>query len=143
MCFAITKKKNFSLKYCHNLAVQYLINRKKRDHQPNKMFIVAFLFVPSAEFLKRNPISKYPPHPLKNTITFKIQLLTSAFFFQQGKFSVTPTILATADHVSSAFKHDAASLWIENATSSNFYICLRELQNYDGLHEDIFVVREI
>jgi len=56
-----------------------------------------------------------------------------------GKFSVTPTILATADHMSSAFKHDAASLWIENATSSNFYICLRELQNYDGLHEDIFV----
>ncbi|CAH3196273.1 unnamed protein product, partial [Porites evermanni] len=36
-------------------------------------------------------------------------------------------------------KHDAASLWVENATSSSFYICLRELQNYDGLHEDIFV----
>ena len=29
---------------------------------------------------------------------------------------------------------------MENATSSSFYICLRELQNYDGLHEDIFVV---
>ncbi|KAL9972572.1 hypothetical protein ACROYT_G018902 [Oculina patagonica] len=56
-----------------------------------------------------------------------------------GKFSVTPTILATADHVTSAYKHDAASLWIENATSSNFYICLRELQNYDGFHEEIFV----
>lgn len=53
-----------------------------------------------------------------------------------------PTILATADHVSSAYKHDAASLWIENATSSNFYICLRELQNYDGFHEELFVVCE-
>ncbi|XP_027035706.1 uncharacterized protein LOC113664306, partial [Pocillopora damicornis] len=56
-----------------------------------------------------------------------------------GKFAAKPIVLATADHVSSAYKHDAASLWIENATSSSFYICLRELQNYDGLHEDIFV----
>ena len=59
---------------------------------------------------------------------------------EQGKFTGIPTVLVTADHVSSAFKHDAASLWVENATSSSFYICLRELQNYDGLHEDIFVV---
>lgn len=56
-----------------------------------------------------------------------------------GKFSAKPIVLASADHVSSAYKHDAASLWIENATSSSFYICIRELQNYDGLHEDIFV----
>ena len=52
----------------------------------------------------------------------------------------TPTVLVTAVHISADFKHDAASLWVENATSSSFYICLRELQNYDGLHEDIFVV---
>ena len=52
----------------------------------------------------------------------------------------TPTVLVTAEHISADFKHDAASLWVENATSSSFYICLRELQNYDGLHEDIFVV---
>ncbi|PFX14672.1 Fibrillin-1 [Stylophora pistillata] len=57
----------------------------------------------------------------------------------EDKFAATPFILATADHVSSAYKHDAASLWIENATSSTFHICLRELQNYDGLHEDILV----
>nr|XP_058952138.1 uncharacterized protein LOC131779589 [Pocillopora verrucosa] len=55
------------------------------------------------------------------------------------KFAATPIILVTADHVTSAYKHDAASLWVENATSSTFYICLRELQNYDGLHEDILV----
>ena len=60
--------------------------------------------------------------------------------FSQGKFAVAPTVLVTAEHISAAFKHDAASLWVENATSSSFYICLRELQNYDGLHEDIFVV---
>ena len=52
----------------------------------------------------------------------------------------TPTVLVTAEHISADFKHDAASLWVENATSSSFYICLRELQNYDGVHEDIFVV---
>ena len=60
--------------------------------------------------------------------------------FFQLKFAVAPTVLVTAEHISAAFKHNAASLWVENATSSSFYICLRELQNYDGLHEDIFVV---
>ncbi|XP_074621554.1 uncharacterized protein LOC141880073 [Acropora palmata] len=59
--------------------------------------------------------------------------------FPQAKFSTAPTILVTANHVSISNKHDAASLWVENATSSFFFICLRELQNYDGLHEDIFV----
>ena len=59
---------------------------------------------------------------------------------RQGKFRTAPTILVTANHVSTSKKHDAASLWVENATSSSFFICLRELQNYDGLHEDIFVV---
>ena len=58
----------------------------------------------------------------------------------QRKFSTAPTILVTANHVSVSNKHDAASLWVENATSSSFFICLRELQNYDGFHEDIFVV---
>ncbi|CAH3131419.1 unnamed protein product, partial [Porites lobata] len=57
----------------------------------------------------------------------------------KGKFASTPAVLVTAEHISADFKHDAASLWVENATSSSFYICLRELQNYDGLHEDIFV----
>ncbi|XP_015767022.1 PREDICTED: uncharacterized protein LOC107345789 isoform X1 [Acropora digitifera] len=57
----------------------------------------------------------------------------------QRKFSTAPTILVTANHMSSSNKHDAASLWVENATSSSFFICLRELQNYDGFHEDIFV----
>lgn len=59
--------------------------------------------------------------------------------FPQGKFDSSPTVLVTANHVSTSNKHDAASLWVENATSSSFLICLRELQNYDGLHEDIFV----
>ena len=67
-------------------------------------------------------------------------LTVMTVFFEQGKFASTPTVLVTAEHMSADFKHDAASLWVENATSSSFYICLRELQNYDGLHEDIFVV---
>ena len=64
----------------------------------------------------------------------------SSMIASQGKFAAAPTVLVTAQHISAAFKHHAASLWVENATSSSFYICLRELQNYDGLHEDIFVV---
>ena len=76
-------------------------------------------------------------------ISLEVQLTfldMSSMIASQGKFAAAPTVLVTAQHISAAFKHDAASLWIENATSSSFYICLRELQNYDGLHEDIFVV---
>lgn len=74
-------------------------------------------------------------------ISFSLTSATNNYeFFTKDKFSATPIILVTADHVSSAYKHDAASLWVENPTNASFHVCLRELQNYDGLHEDILVV---
>lgn len=59
----------------------------------------------------------------------------------QEKFSEPPYILATAEHMSTGVKHDAATVWIENASTRSFRICLRELQDFDGLHENIRVVR--
>lgn len=74
-------------------------------------------------------------------ISFSLTSATNNYEFStKDNFSATPIILVTADHVSSAYKHDAASLWVENPTSASFHVCLRELQNYDGLHEDILVV---
>ena len=49
-------------------------------------------------------------------------------------------MLVTAEHYRRSLKHDAASLWLEDVTSSSFKVCMRELQNFDGPHQDIFVV---
>lgn len=37
-------------------------------------------------------------------------------------------------------KHDAATVWVEDASTKSFRICVRELQDFDGLHENIRVV---
>ena len=59
----------------------------------------------------------------------------------QGKFSSKPSVFLTSEHHQAGLKRDAASVWAEDVTTSSFKVCLRELQNYDGLHEDIHVVR--
>ena len=56
-----------------------------------------------------------------------------------GSFLSKPTVLVTAEHYRRSLKHDAASLWLEDVTSSSFKVCMRELQNFDGPHQDIFV----
>ena len=49
----------------------------------------------------------------------------------------------TVAHHHAGLKRDAASIWLEDITRSYFKICLRELQNYAGSHEDIYVVCSI
>ena len=61
----------------------------------------------------------------------------------QGKFSVIPSVFVTAAHHHAGLKRDAASVWIEDVTQSSFKVCLRELQNYAGSHEDVHVVSAI
>lgn len=58
----------------------------------------------------------------------------------QGMFSSSPTIFATAEHYRSHLKHDAACTWLEGVSSSSFKICVRELQNFAGVHDAISVV---
>ncbi len=58
----------------------------------------------------------------------------------QGKFSVIPSVFVTAEHNRAGLKRDAASVWIEDVKSSEFQVCLRELQNYAGSHFDVSVV---
>ena len=59
----------------------------------------------------------------------------------QWKFSSSPTVFVTAEHYRSSMKHDAASVWLEDLSASSFKICIRELQNFAGVHDDISVVR--
>ena len=58
----------------------------------------------------------------------------------QGKFSVIPSVFVTAAHYRAGLKRDDASVWIEDVTQSSFKICLRELQNYAGSHDDVYTV---
>ena len=46
----------------------------------------------------------------------------------------------TVAHHHAGLKRDAASVWLEDIAASSCKICLKELQNYAGSHEDIYVV---
>ncbi|XP_022777435.1 uncharacterized protein LOC111318833 [Stylophora pistillata] len=59
--------------------------------------------------------------------------------FRKDKFKVSPVVLVTSDHLRSGKKHDAALVWTEDVTKDSFKACLRELQNFDGKHQDIYV----
>ena len=49
-------------------------------------------------------------------------------------------VLVTSEHLRLGKEYDAALIWIEDTTKSSFKACLREMQNFDGKHEDIIVV---
>ena len=65
---------------------------------------------------------------------------STSLLFLKGKFSKKPSVFITAAHHHADLKRDAASIWMEDISQSSFNICLRELQNYAGSHEDIYVV---
>ena len=52
-------------------------------------------------------------------------------------------MLVTAEHHRSHLKHDAATVWLEDVSASSFKICIREFQNFAGVHDDISVVSSI
>ena len=52
-------------------------------------------------------------------------------------------MFVTVAHHQPGLKRDAASIWLEDISLSSFKLCLRELQNYAGSHEDIYVVCSI
>ncbi|XP_022808787.1 uncharacterized protein LOC111345773, partial [Stylophora pistillata] len=54
-------------------------------------------------------------------------------------FSVMPSVFVTAAHHHAGLRRDAASVWVEDITQSSFKVCLRELQDYAGSHEDVHV----
>jgi hypothetical protein len=52
-------------------------------------------------------------------------------------------VVVAAQHGVLGQKHDAATTWVEDVTNTSFRICLRELQDFDGLHRDVSVVWEL
>ena len=51
-----------------------------------------------------------------------------------------PSVFVTAANYRAGLKRDAASVWIEDVTQFSFKVCLRELQNYAGSHDDVYTV---
>ena len=79
---------------------------------------------------------------LVNSIPWHIYLKSFIFVLLvfQGKFSRRPYVLVSSEHTYAHRNHDAATVWAENVEVGKFTICLREMQNFDGLHENIIVV---
>ncbi|XP_020609571.1 uncharacterized protein LOC110048125 [Orbicella faveolata] len=59
--------------------------------------------------------------------------------FPKNKFKDEPVVLITTEHLRTGKEYDAALIWTEDVTKDSFKVCLRELQNFDGKHEDISV----
>jgi len=59
--------------------------------------------------------------------------------FPKDKFAEAPVVLVTSEHLRTGKEYDAALIWTEDVTKDSFKACLREMQNFDGKHEDIDV----
>ena len=58
----------------------------------------------------------------------------------QDKFAEAPVVLVTSEHLRLGKEYDASLIWVEDTSKSSFKACLREMQNFDGKHQDIIVV---
>ena len=93
-----------------------------------------------AQMVVITPFHIYFRLPSKLKSTYSSILLTFLFGELQGKYTEPPTIFTTAVHYRSSLMHDATSVWLEDVSTTSFKICLRELQNFAGVHDDISVV---
>ena len=58
----------------------------------------------------------------------------------QKKFKEMQVVLVTAEHLRTGKEYEASLIWTEDPNKDSFKVCLREVQNFDGKHEDINVV---
>ena len=68
------------------------------------------------------------------------RLISSFLNPTQNKFKEIPIVLVTAEHLRTGKEYDASLIWTEDPSKDSFQVCLREMQNFDGKHEDINVV---
>ena len=73
---------------------------------------------------------------------FKGLCYSIPYFVMQDKFKKAPLVLVTSEHLRTGKEYDAALIWTEDVSKDSFKVCLRELQNFDGKHQDINVVSD-
>ncbi|RMX49839.1 hypothetical protein pdam_00023371, partial [Pocillopora damicornis] len=108
------------------------VTRAGRNDYPSDSFAdvdwVAYQGAPSGGVAGEEKFSRWWTGTSCQTITLP-----------SGKFLASPTVIVTAEHYRSGLKHDATSVWLEDVSASSFKICLREFQNFAGVHDDISV----
>ncbi|KAJ7362165.1 hypothetical protein OS493_013259 [Desmophyllum pertusum] len=57
-------------------------------------------------------------------------------------FSLVPKVHVTVQHATLDQRQDAMSIWMENVTTRQFEVCLRESRAFDGAHNNLVVVCE-
>ena len=77
---------------------------------------------------------------VKNFTDFSKQFTDLILRPLKDKFAEAPVVLVTSEHLRTGKEYDAALIWTEDVTKDSFKACLREMQNFDGKHEDIDVV---
>ena len=58
-------------------------------------------------------------------------------------FASEPNVFVSVKYTRSTKPNDAMYLWLENANSGGFEVCLREFLPFGGKHQDAVVVREV
>ena len=58
-------------------------------------------------------------------------------------FASEPNVFVSVKYTRSTKPNDAMYLWLENAHSGGFEVCLREFLPFGGKHQDAVVVREV
>ena len=55
-------------------------------------------------------------------------------------FKNKPQVFITLQHEHSDRPFDSMNLWLEDVGKNEFYVCMRELMTFDGIHSDLKVV---
>ncbi|XP_020916653.2 uncharacterized protein LOC110254042 [Exaiptasia diaphana] len=65
--------------------------------------------------------------------------LVDILMYHGTSFPSVPHVFVTAHHNVLDNKHDAATVWVEEITTNDFIVCMREARTFDGRHKDIDV----
>ena len=61
-------------------------------------------------------------------------------FYISQSFKNKPQVFITLQHEHSDRPFDSMNLWLEDVGKNEFYVCMRELMTFDGIHSDLKVV---
>ena len=142
--------KTHCIHFCQKKRYVFKFSRTSVDScgRKNTLYCVPqFLGIFQFLLIKVNGAGKIPSLTQSCSNCFLVVVIFRTFqfwqtysLFHQGNFTEAPVVLVTSEHLKTGQEYDAALIWTEDVTNSSFQVCLRELQNFDGKHEDISVV---
>lgn len=70
----------------------------------------------------------------------KAKIIEMSFYLISQGFKIKPQVFITLQHEHSDRPFDSMNLWLEDVRKNEFYVCMRELMTFDGIHSDLKVV---